>query len=267
MMLKTFFVVLTFFTVLKSEAAIKNLCDDLIAAGKSSEDQIQKCLNKFGESDTYKENIQKKKMEKEAARIKAMSDQKEISEEASRKANIESKKFSVLDLDEAGFGKPFIAFRIDYSDRYKPKEKRITEGDALCKYLGYEKAFKSMVSAEIMPKVINKNGLVINTNFLGIVSKEPDVYFDKDEKYTVRRYLEITCARVKSKDIAGTAEQLSKVAEDLIVLNTALNSSRKESKNPNVFDEPRKPSENGQTENSYKKPDWATDLPGNATSK
>nr|BDT29735.1 hypothetical protein BHI3_32010 [Bacteriovorax sp. HI3] len=248
---------LTLMSALPAYSATKNLCDDMIASGKSSEESIKKCLAKLGESDTYKENQQKKKWQEEADAAKS-------SEEAARKANIESKKFTALELDEAGFGKAFYAIRVDYSNPRKPKEKRITEGDALCKYLGYEKSLKSIVSAEIMPQNANKNGLIVDTNFLGVVSKEPELYVDKDEKYTVRRYMEITCAKVKSKDVTGTAEELSKVTEDLIVLNQELNTPKKD-ETAGVNDGPRKPA--GKTENGYKRPDWATQSPSQSVAK
>lgn len=234
-------------------AASKNLCDEMVASGKSTDEQIAKCIAKFGESDFYKENAQKKKWQEEANAAKS-------SEEAARKANIQAKKFTAAELDEAGFGKPFFAIRVDYSNIRKPKEKRITEGDALCKYLGYEKALKSIVSAEIMPGEANKNGFIVDTSILGTVSKEPEMYVDKDEKYTVRKYVEITCAKVNSPEVKGTADELAKVAEDLIVLNEVINSSKSD-KSSGVNDGPRKPAGEGKTPNGYKKPDWAEETP------
>lgn len=260
MTFKTLLVSFSLMSALPLHAAVKNLCDDMVASGKSTEEQIQKCIAKLGESDTYKENQQKKKWQAEA-------DAAKNSEEAARKANIESKKFNALELDEAGFGKAFYAIRVDYSNPRKPKEKRITEGDALCKYLGYEKSLKSIVSAEIMPQDANKNGLIVDTNFFGGAKKEPELYEDKDEKYTVRRYMEITCAKVKSKDITGTSEELSKVAEDLIVLNEELNMPKKDKTTTGVNDGPRKPAGDGKTENGYKRPDWATQAPSQGVAK
>lgn len=245
---------------LEANATVKNLCDDMIASGKSTDQQIKKCIAKFGESDTYKENIQKKKWQADADSAKS-------SEAAAKKANIESKKFTSAELDEAGFGKSFYAFRIDYSNQRRPKEKRLTEGDALCKYLGFDKALKSIVSAEIMPEEANKNGLIVDTSFLGVVDKEPELYVDKDEKYTVRKYVELTCAKVKSKEIAGTQEELSKVAEDLIVLNETFNAPKKDDKSSGVDDGPRKPAGEGKTSNGYKRPDWATETPTQGVGK
>ena len=243
------FSLLALYPVEQIYAASKNLCDDMVASGKSTDAQIAKCIAKFGESDFYKENNQKKKWQEEVNAAKS-------AEEAAKKANIEAKKFTSAELDEAGFGKPFFAFRVDYSNIYKPKEKRITEGDALCKYLGYEKALKSLVSAEIHPTDANKNGFIIDTNFIGTVSKEPEMYVDKNEKYTVRKYVEITCAKVSSPEVKGTADELEKVAEDLIVLNEIINAP-KEEKGSTVNDGPRKPAYDVNIPNGYKRPDWA----------
>lgn len=242
----------------KASAASKNLCDDMIASGKSTTVQVQKCIEKFGESKFYKENNKKKKWQQEADIAKS-------AEDAARKANVETKKFTSAELDEAGFGKPFFAIRVDYSNVQAPKEKRITEGDSLCSYLGYEKVLKSIVSAEIMPGEANNNGFIIDKNFLGAISKEPEMYVDKNEKYTVRKYVEITCAKVTSKEVKGTATELGKVAEDLIVLNVLINSPK--SKNSNgVDDGPRRPAGEGKSPMGYQKPDWATE-PQNTTAK
>ena len=254
MALKAFFLsisLLAIYPQTKLEAASKNLCDDMVASGKSSDDQIAKCIAKFGESDFYKTNGQKKKLQEEV-------DAAKVAEHTAQKANIESKKFSTAELDEAGFGKPFFAIRVDYSNLRSPKEKRITEGDSLCSYLGYEKVLKSVVSAEIMPEEANKNGFIIDKSIFGGVKKEPEMYVDKNEKHTVRKYVEITCARVTSKEIKGTATELGKVAEDLIVLNVMMNSP-KEEKSAGVNDGPRKPAGDGKSPMGYKKPDWAVE--------
>ena len=256
MSFKAFFLSVTFLSVFPQThalAASKNLCDDMIASGKSTEIQVQKCIEKFGESKFYKENNQKKRWQDQADLAKVAAD-------AAKKANIETKKFTSADLDEAGFGKPFFAIRVDYSNVRAPKDKRITEGDSLCAYLGFEKALKSIVSAEIMPSEANNNGFIIDKNFLGKVSKEPEMYVDKNEKYTVRKYVEITCAKVSSNDVKGTAAELSKVAEDLIVLNVMINSPKGD-RSSGVDDGPRKPAGEGKTPMGYTRPDWATEEP------
>ncbi len=233
-------------------SAARNLCDDLVESGKSSDEQIKKCQAKFGISDQHLEREQKKKWQTDTKEASA-------ADEIKRKANVEFKKFTTSELEEAGFGKPFYAIRVDYKNQYKPKEKRITKGDALCKYLGYEKAIKSIVSAEILPDNANKNGLVLDTNFLGIISQTPELYTDKDLKFTVRKYIEITCAKVKVRD-ESTPDLLKEVAEDLVVLNVELNTPKKDTTS-GIDDGPRKPAGEGKTPHGYKKPDWATQEP------
>lgn len=230
-------------------SAGRNLCDDLVESGKSSDEQIKKCQAKFGISEHHLEREQKKKWQTDA-------EEASTAAETKKKENVEFKKFTSTELEEAGFGKPFYAIRVDYSNQYKPKEKRITKGDALCKYLGYEKAIKSIVSSEIHPDSANKNGLVLDTNFLGMISKTPELYTDKDLKFTVRKYQEITCAKIKVKD-ESTSDLLKEIAEDLVVLNVELNTPKKDSTS-RVDDGPRKPAGEGKTPHGYKKPDWAT---------
>lgn len=231
--------------------ARRNLCDDMIESGKSTDEQIKKCLAKMGESELYRSKKAKQEQEKREAEARS-------AEAAAKKANIETKKFSVAELTEAAFGKAFYAISIDYKNRYKPKEERVTTGDALCKYLGYEKALKTIVSPEIMPLDAHKNGLIIDTNFFGKVSKEPELYEDEKATKTVRKYVEITCAKVMSVEVAGTAEELSKVVEDLVVVN-AVNTPPKDDGQRGVNDGSRKPSEVNKTPNSFKTPDWMKD--------
>lgn len=258
MLFKSFVLITTLTTSSVAFSASRNLCDDLIEKGGASSDQIAKCQAKFGESEHYKEQAQKKKWQAEA-------EKKASDEEARKKENIEFKKFTSAELEEAGFGKAFYAIQVDYKNPYKPKEKRITEGDALCKYLGFEKAVKSIVSGEIHPDNADQNGLVLDTNFLGMTSKEPDLYVDKDRKYTVRKYVELTCAKIKVKDDT-TAEVLKGVAEDLVVLNTELNAPKKDPSTA-IDNGPRKPAGDSKTPNGYKKPDWATQEPTQAVSR
>lgn len=232
--------------------ASRNLCDDLADSGKSNQEQIAKCLAKFGPSEHFKKEEQKKQLKVEAEKEAADAD-------AKKKANIEFKKFTQAELEEAGFGKPFFAFRVDYRNPYKPKEKRITEGDALCNYLGYEKAIKSKISGEIHPDNANKNGLVLDINILGMVSKTPELYEDEDTKFSVRKYTEITCAKVKVKD-EMTADLLKEVVEDLDVFNgkEGLNTAQKD-ETAVIDNGPRKPAGEGKSPNGYKRPDWVQD--------
>ena len=171
-----------------------------------------------------------------------------------------SREFDLLcdNINKTGITDPILVRKTE-GDKY-----RIIGGHhryKAAKYLGFDKALKSIVSAEILPGEANKNGLIVDTSFLGIVSKEPELYVDKDEKYTVRKYVEITCAKVKSKEIAGTGDELSKVAEDLIVLNETFNAPKSDDKSSALNDGPRKPAGEGKTSNGYERPDWATQVP------
>lgn len=232
-----------------AQAATRNLCDDLIDSGSSSQEQIKRCQDKFGVSDYAKEQADKKKMNEAAAQSDAASD-------AKKKDNLEFKKFTKDDLFDAGFGKPFYAMRIDY--RYRPpKEKRITDGDALCSYLGYEKSVKSILSAEIMPDAADKQGLVIDTNFIGVVSKEPDLYKDEDLKFTVRKYVEITCVKRKDKNLEGSSDVYKKLTEDLLVLAPEINAPKKDT-NAGINNGPRSGKDKS-TPNGYQAPDWTKD--------
>lgn len=234
--------------------AKRNLCDDMVDSGKSTDEQISKCIAKLGESEHSKKIKAQREMQKKAEEARS-------AEAAAKKANIEVKKFTVAEIEESTFGKPIYAIQVDYTNQYKPKTKRITSGDALCKYLGYEKALKTIVSSEIKPLDAHKNGMIIDTNFFGVVSKEPELYEDEKATSIVRKYVEITCAKVKSTEVAGTADELSKVAEDLIVLNEGLNAPVKEDGRKGVNDGSRKPSEANKTPNSFKVPEFMKDEP------
>lgn len=244
-------------TLSNAQAASRNLCDDLVDSGSSSAEQIKKCQDKFGVSDYAKEQADKKK-------IKEAADESASNTEAKKKENLEIKKFTKDDLFDAGFGKPFYAMRIDY--RYRPpKEKRITDGDALCSYLGFEKSIKSIVSAEIMPEAADKKGLVVDTNFIGVVSKEPELYKDEDLKFTVRKYVEITCVKRKDKTIEGSADAYKKLTEDLLVLAPEINSAKKDT--TTVINNGPRTGKEKSTPNGYNPPDWAKDDANSNSSK
>ncbi len=189
-------------------ASSKNICDKMIESGKHSDAKIKQCLESYGESEFYKEEQKKKKwQEKEAADKSAA--------EAAKKANIETKLFTIDDLDKASkVGLPFYALQIKWKNGRASKPERITTGDALCTFLGYEKVLKSKVTPEIMPDKAHEAGLIIETSFLGKVAKEPELFSNNNIDYTIRAYQEITCARVKNKDQV-TSEELAKVVEDL----------------------------------------------------
>lgn len=223
-------------------AAMRNACDDLVDA-KKPEEKIQVCLKRLGESDTYKSNIQQKKLEAEQNAIR-------VSEEAAKKANIETKSFSAIDLENQ-LGFPFYAFRIDYSKGMPGVEKRITPGDSLCKFLGYEKSLKVSISADIFPKFANKNGFVIGKNIIGI-DKKPELFEDEGVEYAVRQYNEITCAKVISKDIVGTDEALRKQIEAISHETRSINTSIDEDLDSEIDDSPRRPANKKSTQHGYK---------------
>lgn len=264
MRLKYFAAILCLSSITFAQAAQKNLCDDLVESGTSSADQIKKCLDdpRFGPSEHYKEQQASQKIKKEVA-------QSESDEASKNKENIEIKKFSQDELFDAGFGKPFYAIRGDYRN-HRYKEKRITEGDALCSYLGYEKAIKSVVSAELWENKnsnvkVDKQGLIIDTNFLGVASKTPEIYRDEDYKFTVRKYVEITCLKRKDKNLEGSRDALKAATEDLLMLNEELNSTKKES-DAGISNGPRSSNgkKTGTTPNGYTPPDWAKDSQGSS---
>lgn len=233
-----------------SLAGSKNVCDELLESGNSTPEQIKRCQDKFGVSEYAREK----------AAVKAAKDQadKAQSDKASvQKDNIEFKTFSRDELFEAGFGKPFYAVKVDYRYRPFPKEKRITSGEALCTYLGYEKSLKSVVSAEMMPQDADKKGLIIDTNFFGNISKEPELYRDEDLKFTVKRYVEITCARRKDKSIDDSSEVFKKLTEDLVTLAPEINNSPKET-GGEINNGPRGKKDT-KTPNGYNPPEWAND--------
>jgi hypothetical protein len=251
--------VLSLASISYAQGAQRNLCDDLVDSGTSSSEQIKKCLDdpRFGPSDHYKELEANKKIKVETAKV-------ETADAAKKKDNLEIKKFNSDDLFDAGFGKPFYAIRGDYRN-HRYKEKRITEGDALCSYLGYEKAIKSIVSPELWENKngnvkVDKQGLIVDTNMLGIISKTPEIYHDEDYKFTVRKYVEITCVRRKDKAIDGSVDALKAVTEDLLMLNEELNASSKRDSNTGVNNGSRTNSgKDGKTTNGYNPPDWAKD--------
>ena len=261
MKLKLCVLVLSLTSISFAEGASRNLCDDLIDSGTSSAEQIKKCLDdpRFGPSSHYKEEETKNKKKEEITKLKDEDTDKV-------KVNFEIKKFTSDELFDAGFGKAFYAIRGDYRN-HRYKEKRITEGDALCTYLGYEKAIKSTVSPELWENKdgsikVDKQGLVVDTDFMGNVSKTPEIYHDEDFKFTVRKYVEITCIKRKDKSVDGSKDALKAVTEDLVMLNGELNASSSNGGNRSsgVNDKPRTTSaKEGKTPNGYTQPDWAKD--------
>lgn len=257
--LKYLLLALTLTSTTTTFGASRNLCDDLIDSGTSPAEQIKRCLedSRFGPSEFYKEQEEKNKLKKEIAK-------NEESEADKKKNNFETKKFDSDELLNAGFGKPFYAIQGDYRNR-KYKEKRITEGAALCAYLGYEKALKSVVSPELWENKdgimkVDKEGLIIETSFFTGISKTPIPYRDEDYIFTVRKYTEITCVRRKDKELEGSKDILKSLAEDLIVLNDNLNTPEKHPKG-NVDDGARKTGKE-KTERGYSPEKWTGKVKG-----
>jgi hypothetical protein len=217
-------------------SATHNACDDLYDSGTTDED-LQK----------------QSKAEKEETSSK-------------RKSNIEIKTFKEADLLKEGFGKPFFAIQGDYRHN-KYSEDRLTKGDALCKYLGYEKVIESKVSKEMYAdkennNITHKKGWVIDTNFLGIVSKQPEMYEDKDLKYVVRKYVEIKCAKRIDKSIDPNSEAFKGIKDEPIkdydpsVMDRDT-TAHAEVNNESRTKDPKKPS--GSTQYGYKPPEWMND--------
>lgn len=260
---KAFLLTLTFLTLSTmstANAALRNLCDDMEESGKSTPEQIQKCVAKFGESDTYKENQIKKKWLADTEAAKSAEDKAKQNERKAKEANLEFKKFTSADLTEAGFGKDFYAIRIEYKNQKRQEPKRITTGDALCKYLGFEKVRTSTLSGDIIPSNANKNGFVINTNFFGIVSKEPELFSEDDAEaqYVVHKYIDITCVKVISKDVPGM-EELVKGLTEFISYGDPM-TVKSVDKSATVNDTSRK------TTPAYQKTDWMDDSDDSDTS-
>lgn len=197
----------------------------MIEDGTFTDSQIEKCLEKFGQSETYKENLEKRK---EAAQ----KDKATKTKESAIKANIEVKTFTEDDLKEAAFGKSFYAFRVDYSNPRKPKETRITKGDALCSYLGYTKALESKISAETDPREKTKNGFIVDTGVLFGPKKEPELYPNRSDKHMTKRYTGITCAKAISKDVEGTEEELKKRDENVVQAGSDIEEEEEIDKKP-----------------------------------
>ncbi len=190
------------------QAAQKNRCDFIDAA---SVELIKKCQSEHGLSAYAKEQNEKKSLD-------LATSQSATAEEAKQKSNLEIKKFGKDELLEASYGKPFIAVRIDYRTR-PAKEKRITEGSALCKYLGFEKSIKAEFSENLSPEIVDKKGLIINTSLIGQASKEPDLYSDEELKFEARTYVSISCVKRKDAKLEGSDNVMKKFTEETSIVS------------------------------------------------
>lgn len=234
-----------FISISSVQAAPRNLCDDIIESGNSTPEQIKKCQDKFGVSDYAKEQEANKNIQTEATKIQTDS-------EAKKKSNLETRKFTTEDLFDAGFGKPFVAMKIDY--RYHPaKVDRITKGDILCNYLGYEKSIQSSLSDEIMPKEADKKALIIDTQWITGKAKDPEIYKDDDLRFTVRKYNEIVCIKRKDTDAEAYDDAFKGLIEDLKI-DPHVNNPPKKDSNTKMDDGPRIGKER-RTEHGYVRPE------------
>jgi hypothetical protein len=249
---------LTFSRISFAEEFERNLCDDIIESGTASSENIQDCFKKFKPSDYYLNQEKMDKYKKATAADVAVLN-------AKNKDNLEIKIFSTDELFKAGFGKPFFATKTNYK-----KEKRITTGDALCSYLGFEKVISSEISEDEIwegKKVkgkdeiikVDKQGLIIDTSFLGIISKVPEVYRDEAAKYAVRKYEKITCVKRKNKDLEGSDSSIKNIVEQLKrgSSSTELSAKSDESEDKAISNGPRKGKDKksiGSTPESYVPP-------------
>lgn len=203
-----------------AQAAKRNLCDDLVESN-TAQTEVDRCVAKFGESDTYKEYKRKEEIKSGA---------KHLQDEAKliQNGKVSMKKFSEADLDEISFGKSFFAVAVDYSKLGNPKEKRLTESDDLCAYLGYSKAIESTLSPEINPRKANKNGLTLDKSFFGNIKEEPKIYEDNSGTKHIRKYVSITCARLEQGASSEITKDLKKIVENVITLSAWENTAESE---------------------------------------
>lgn len=254
-----------------ANGASKNFCDELIESGAASA-AIQKCFDdkRFGPSDYYRQSVNDKKKKQEAellAAQQAMNDAEKLKaqqaakklEEEKIQSNFEFKKFSSEELSDAAFGKAFYAIKANYSHGKLQKTERLTEGDALCSFLGYEKAVKSIVSGELWEQMtpnfkVNKQGsIIVNKGFLGLGEETLKLFNDEDPGYTIRKYTEITCVKRKNKDLEDSGDALKVLTEDLTYLSTEIN-GKPFDPTAKINDQPRnkKEKENEQTPYGWK---------------
>jgi hypothetical protein len=230
-------------------SASRNYCDDLIDSGSSPE-QVQKCQEKFGVSDYAKSKAKKSADEKEKA------DMKDV-EAVKRKSNLETKTFSTADLNEESFGKPFFAIRGEWKFG-KYSEKRLTEGDSLCSYLGFEKAVTTTVSAEINLAEASGKGVIVDKSWYGKV-KDPEVFKEDSANpdVWVRKITEITCVKRKNKELEGSDAQMKMISEVLVVLNDPMQDSHSDS--DSKIDNKKRDSKKDKGTFSPAVPDWMKD--------
>ena len=201
----------------------ENVCDQMVRSGTFGDEEISACVKQFGESESFKENLESMKTKKTAEKMRvAVAEGKE-----GRTDNIEFKKFSTEDLAKAAFKKSFYSTRIEekmFSSKWK--EKTLTEGDTLCKHLGFDKAASVVLSGPIPPTEAKGNGFILPSG-----NSEMELY--TEDKYFMRRFKEVTCARGTSKEIKLTKKILGEIKTATTTLNDVenLNAPRIEKSN------------------------------------
>ncbi|MBY0414758.1 MAG: hypothetical protein K2Q18_11355 [Bdellovibrionales bacterium] len=206
----------------------ENMCDGMIEKGTFSDSQIQDCLEDQGKSKKYLANkaaieakrlAEKEKEEKEAD-AEAKKEKKDAEEKAAQKAkdaaiekNIESKEFTEKELSKKSYGGGFFAFKVDYSKPTKPKRKKLTPGDALCSFLGFDKAISGSYTEETANSIKIKPGFIIPKRFLLGADKIPTPYNDRDDT-PGKAYLTIKWETIKCAKLAKNIPQ--EIEEDTI---------------------------------------------------
>ena len=218
-------------------AADKNICDIMIENKdkKFTAEQIADCLASTkpgkGKSKYYEEQAKKaektaKKEQEEKAKEKAKQvaeaeaeERKKLREEyleTLKEKNLESKTFSAAEIN---YGVPVFAVEVDYNNGKQGKEKKLTDGDALCKSLGFAKAAKSIYGDAIFDEDANDNGVVIESDGTPVAFKAKK----NTSGIGVKAYVSIECWKINdpdkkltAKDLKETEDLLKSVSEDII---------------------------------------------------
>ena len=233
-----------------ANASQPNVCDQLEEAGRTPPEQITKCRTQIGVSDYYTEKQLKKQADEQS---KAKTSIATIA----KNNNLETKNFTYEELLDAGFGQPFFATTEDYTYSHTAETTRVTQGDSLCNYLGFEKALKTVISHELNNDDSNQKGLVIDKSIFGTV-KAPILYKQDNAKVGVKKYMEITCVKRKDKKLDATNESLKSIVEHMSEMPTEINPSKKD-KTTQILDNKLQPKKIETTPHGFKTPSWMED--------
>ncbi len=233
-----------------ANASQPNVCDQLEEAGRTPPEQITKCRTQIGVSAYYTEK-QLKKQADEQSKVKSS-----IATIA-KNNNLETKTFTYDELLDAGFGQPFFATTEDYTYSRTAETTRVTQGDSLCNYLGFEKALKTVISHELNNDDSNQKGLVIDKSIFGTV-KAPILYKQDNAKVGVKKYMEITCVKRKDKKLDTTNDSLRSIVEELRELPAEINPSRT-NKATHISDSKLNLKRVETTPHGFKTPSWMED--------